>query len=51
MRVAIAPAVTPRAGTVYVSNFEDDTVSAMEPDGTMHTIPVGSHPTGVVVAP
>ena len=54
--VAIAPAGTPNAGTIYVANVGSyakpgNTISTVAPDGTTATLAVGTQPGLPVIAP
>lgn len=47
------PVATPAAARdiVYTANFDDHTVTALEPGGSARTIPVGRGPSGLAVSP
>ena len=47
-QLAVAPAGTPTAGTLYTANFVDNTISVIPPG---HTIPVADHPSTIQIVP
>ena len=47
-QLAVAPAGTPTAGTLYTANFVDNTVSVIPPG---HTIPVAGTPSTIQIVP
>ena len=51
-RLAVAPAGTPTAGTLYTANFVDNTISVIPPGHTTgDTIPVADHPATIQIVP